>query len=164
MIEQSATNDIAHPPRIMDELREVHGDWLVVGVIQRNRAWARKSCVIVQEQTDPETRDRLLLVELRPDAGRLKATLILPFGLHFRKGVVLQIDDGNRTPALPFSTALPLGRFVDLDIDVPRIMRLKSGKTLYIHATTANDAQPIRFDISLNGFAAALARAESIVG
>lgn len=162
MIEQSATNAIAQSPRIMDELREVHGDWVVIGVVQRNRA--RKSCVIVQEQTDPETRDRLLLVELRPDAGRLKATLILPFGLHFRKGVVLQIDDGNRTPALPFSTALPLGRFVDLDIDVPRIMRLKSGKTLYIHATTANDAQPIRFDISLNGFAAALARAESIVG
>lgn len=163
MIEQDTANPIARPPWGVDELHEVHGDWLVVGVIHSNRTLTRKSCAIIQERIDTQTGERLLLIELRPDAGRLNATLVLPFGLLFRKGVALQIDDGNRTPAVPFSKVLPLGRFVDLDIDAPRILRLKSGKILYVHAVTADNERPITFDIPLNGFAAALARVESFV-
>lgn len=163
MIEQNAIDPVSRPQSGMNELCEVYEDWLLVGAMQINKASLKRTCMVVQEQIDAETHQRLLLMELRPDAGGLKATLVLPAGLQFRKGVALQIDDGIRTPPLPFSTALPLGRFVDLDIDAARAVRLKSGKVLHIHAVAAGSEQPIIFNISLNGLAAALGRAEAII-
>ncbi|NLR97631.1 invasion associated locus B family protein [Rhizobium sp. P38BS-XIX] len=163
------TDQIINEPTIRlpggaDALREVHGDWLVVGSVQANVSASQKSCVIVQEQIHNETRQRVLLVELRPEAGKVTGTLVLPFGLLFQKGVVLQVDEGSRAPAIPFRTALPVGCIVDLDIDALRLSLIKSGKTLHIHAIAADTAQIVTFPVSLNGFASALARAETVLG
>ncbi|TXI02368.1 MAG: invasion associated locus B family protein [Rhizobium sp.] len=164
MPDQVISEKPARLPGGADALREVHGDWLVLGSIQANETPVRKSCVIVQEQIHTETRQRLLLIELRPEAGKVMGTLVLPFGLLFQKGVVLQVDENSRAPAVPFRTALPAGCFVDLDIDALRLALLKAGKMLQIHAIAADTGQIVTFPVSLNGFASALARAEAIVG
>ncbi|MFK0161051.1 invasion associated locus B family protein [Rhizobium sp. NPDC090279] len=163
MTDQMISDKPTRLPGGADALREVHGDWLVLGSIQANESSAQKSCVIVQEQIHTETRQRLLLIELRPDAGRVTGTLVLPFGLLFQKGVVLQVDEGSRAPAVPFRTALPVGCFVDLEIDALRLALLKTGKMLQIHAIAADTGQIVTFPVSLNGFSSALARAETII-
>ncbi|MBN8949099.1 MULTISPECIES: invasion associated locus B family protein [unclassified Rhizobium] len=146
-----------------DALREVHGDWLLIGTVQTGEAGPQKTCVIAQEQIHNDSRQRLLLIELRPQAGRIKGTLILPFGLSFQKGVVLQVDDNSMAPAIPFRTAVPMGCVVELDIDALRVALLKAGKILHVHAIVADTSSPIAFAISLNGFATALTRAEAVL-
>lgn len=163
MTDQMTPDRTTRLPGGADALREVHGDWLVLGAIQANETSTQKSCVIVQEQIHNDTRQRLLLIELRPDAGKVTGTLVLPFGLLFQKGVVLQVDEGSRAPAIPFRTALPAGCFIDLEIDALRLSLLKTGKTMQIHAIAADTGQIVTFPVSLNGFASALARAEMIV-
>jgi len=151
---------IARLSRGADALREVHGDWLVVGAVQPNVTKEQKSCVIVQEQIHTETRHRVLLLELRPDAGGVTGTLVLPFGLLLQKGVVLQVDEGRHAPAIPFRMALPVGCIVDIEIGALRLALIKSGKTLNIHAIAADTGESVTFPVSLNGFASALGRAE----
>jgi invasion protein IalB len=163
MSDQMISEKPTRLPGGADALREVHGDWLVLGAIQANENAAQKSCVIVQEQIHTETRQRLLLIELRPEAGKVVGTLVLPFGLLFQKGVVLQVDEGSRAPAVPFRTALPAGCFVDIEIDALRLSLLKSGKTLQIHAIAADTSQIVTFPVSLSGFSSALSRAEAII-
>lgn len=168
MSDQIAQNSIAANPDVRlpggaDALREVHGDWLLIGAVQAGEAGVQKSCVIVQEQIHNDTRQRLLLIELRPEAGRIKGTLVLPFGLLFQKGVVLQVDEHGPAPAVPFRTALPAGCVVELEIDALRLALLKSGRILHVHAIVADNVNPINFGISLNGFSTALARAEAVL-
>lgn len=161
-------NPIAPNPTVClpggaDAVREIHGDWLLIGTVQQGEAGAQKTCVIAQEQIHNETRQRLLLIELRPEAGRIKGTLVLPFGLLFQKGVVLQVDEHNPAPAMPFRTAQPVGCVVDLEIDALRLALLKSGKVLHVHAIIADNGNPVSFGIPLNGFSTALARAEAVL-
>lgn len=163
MNDKIAANPIVRLPGGADALREVHGDWLLIGAVRSGDSGLQKSCVITQEQIHNDTRQRLLVIELRPDAGRIKGTLILPFGLSFQKGVVLQVDESSSAPAVPFRTALPMGSVVELDIDALRLALLKTGRTLHIHAVVADTGVPIAFGISLNGFATALARAEAVM-
>jgi len=168
MNDQLVSNPIAANPTVRlpggaDAVREIHGDWLLIGSVQPGEARPQKTCVIAQEQIHNDTRQRLLLIELRPEAGRIKGTLILPFGLLFQKGVVLQVDEHNPAPAVPFRTALPLGCVVEIEIDALRLALLKSGKILHVHAIVADNDNPVSFGISLNGFSTALARAEAVL-
>ncbi len=168
MNDRRASNAIAANPTVRlpggaDAVREIHGDWLLMGSVQPGDATAQKTCVIAQEQLHNDTRQRLLLIELRPEAGRIRGTLVLPFGLLFQKGVVLQVDEHNPAPAVPFRTALPLGCVVEIEIDALRLALLKSGKVLHVHAIVADNGNPVSFGISLNGFSTALARAEAVL-
>jgi len=168
MNDQIAPNPIVASPTVRlpggaDAMREIHGDWLVVGTVQPGETGFQKTCVIAQEQIHNDTRQRLLLIELRPEAGRIRGMLVLPFGLLFQKGVVLQVDEHSPAPAVPFRTALPVGCVVELEIDALRLALLKSGKTLHVHAIIADNGNPVSFGISLNGFSTALARAEAVL-
>lgn len=168
MNDQIAPSSIVATPEVRlpggaDAVHEIHGDWLLIGSVQASEAGAQKTCVIAQEQIHNDTRQRLLLIELRPEAGRIKGILVLPFGLLFQKGVVLQIDEYSPAPAVPFRTALPVGCVIELEIDALRLSLLKSGKVLHVHAIVADNGTAVSFGISLNGFSTALARAEAVL-
>jgi invasion protein IalB len=115
-------------------------------------------CAMSQMQVDPKTRKRILIIELRTDDGKAAGALIAPFGLALASGVTLKIDDRGAEKPFAFSTCLPAGCVVPLDLDAGLTKSLVSGKILTIVVTAADTRQPLSFSISLNGFAAAWAR------
>jgi invasion protein IalB len=151
-----------------NDLREVHGDWVVLGATRTKDDKTEKACVIVQEQLhnneNDSTKQRLLRVELSPNgSGGIQGVLVLPFGLLLARGVIVQVDGGLQSPPLAFRTAAPIGCLVDLRADAENAAQMKAGKQLQLHAATADNGSNVTFVVSLNGFADALARAETFV-
>ena len=139
-------------------LQETHGDWNVA-CLQQNE---KKVCALTQRQTDRNSRQLLLAVELSaPGAGRAEGTLVLPFGLAILRPVTFQIDEAPGNQILPFRTCLPVGCLVPLSFDRAFVARLKQGTLLTVKAV-ADDGQETLFRLSLKGFAAAIDRAEAL--
>jgi invasion protein IalB len=139
-------------------LQEMHGDWRVACAQQNGR----KICALSQQQTDRDTRQLLLAIELNaPAIDRAEGTLILPFGLALDRPVTLQIDEAAAGPTLRFRTCLPVGCLVSLAFDPTTVALLRKGTTLTV-STTADDGQGAAFKISLNGFSSALDRTAAL--
>jgi invasion protein IalB len=139
-------------------LQEMHGDWRVICAQQNER----KVCALSQQQTDKDTRQLLLAIELNaPAIDMAEGTLILPFGLALDRGVTLQIDDVAAGPTLRFRTCLPVGCLVSLALDPTTVGLLRKGTTLTVSAT-ADGGQGAAFKISLNGFSSALDRTAAL--
>jgi len=137
-----------------NSLNESYQDWNVICSTGKESTY----CGMSQVRNDPKTGKRVLAVELRISQGELNGVLLMPFGLALDKGLSLQADDGDKGPALRFSTCQPFGCIVPIQLDEKLLPRLKSGKTLNVVATASDSGKPITFGLSLNGFSAALAR------
>jgi invasion protein IalB len=134
--------------------QEMHGDWRVACAQQNGR----KVCALSQQQTDKDTHQLLLAVELKtPAIDKTAGMLILPFGLALDRPVTLQMGEAVVAPALHFRTCIPVGCLVDLAFDPPTVALLRKGTTLTVRAT-ADGGQGAVFAISLNGFSDALDR------
>jgi invasion protein IalB len=139
-------------------LQEMHGDWRVACAEQNGR----KACALSQQQTDKDTHQLLLAIELSaPAIDKAEGTLILPFGLALDRPVTLQIDEAAAGPTLRFRTCLPVGCLVGLAFDPTAVGLLRKGTTLTVRAT-ADGGQGAVFKISLSGFSGALDRAVAL--
>ena len=139
-------------------VQETHADWRVVCAQQNGK----KVCALSQQQTDNNTRQLMLAIELAsPVANKAEGTLILPFGLALDRGLTLQIDDGATAQALRFRTCLPVGCLVALTFDSATVALLKKGSVLTVKAT-ADGGQEADFKISLKGFGSALDRTSAL--
>lgn len=143
-------------------LREAHGDWTVACALQPAEGIQRKVCALAQEQLAANTRQRALAIELKPDAGSAKGTLVLPFGLALNKGVRFVLDDGEAGDVQRFRTCLPIGCMIDVVFDAGTIKALRSGKVLKVNAA-ADGGREMSFSISLTGFAGAYDRTAALV-
>lgn len=111
-----------------------------------------------QMRVDPKTRKRILTIELRSDGGEAAGALIAPFGLALAKGISLRVDEkGSETP-FAFSTCVPAGCVVPLDLDAGMTKSLVSGEVLTVVVTANDTQQPLSFSVSLKGFSSAWAR------
>ncbi|PRX09510.1 UNVERIFIED_ORG: invasion protein IalB [Martelella mediterranea] len=140
-------------------VQESYADWQVTCGIREQT----KICTMVQQQTNAETRQRVLAIELTVNGDGLEGALVLPFGILLDSGVALQVDDGERGEALRFRTCLPTGCVVPLEFDSGFTAALVKGGTLKVH-TVQNDRQEIAFRISLRGFNAARNRIAELLG
>ncbi|MBZ9991210.1 invasion associated locus B family protein [Mesorhizobium sp. BH1-1-5] len=143
-------------------LREGHGDWTVSCNITTQNGASSKACALSQEQTDAQSRQRVLAIELRPNGQAVQGTLVLPFGLALDQGVTLQIDDGVVLPALRFRTCLPGGCLVNLSFEDDTLAALRSGKSLKIKVV-ADGGKETNLALSLNGFPGALDRTAALL-
>ena len=140
-------------------LRETHGDWTVSCAIQAQADGKKvKRCVLAQEQIDRETRRRVLTMELRPEGGGVKGTLVLPFGLSLDKGVAYQLDEGQLGAVQRFRTCLPVGCVIDVDFDARTVAPFRTGNTLKVKAI-ADGGQEMVFSVPLSVFSGAHGRA-----
>jgi invasion protein IalB len=136
---------------------ESHGDWTVSCAVVPQNGAANKVCALSQRQTNGQTRQRVLAVELRPKETGAEGTLVLPFGLALDQGVALQIDDGQALPGLQFRTCLPGGCLVDLRFDAKTLPILRKSNSLKIKVV-ADGAGETQLAVSLKGFPGALDR------
>jgi invasion protein IalB len=138
-------------------LREGHGDWIVsCDVVTQNGA-SRKVCGLSQVQTNTQSHQRILAVQLQPDGSVVGGTLVLPFGLDLGKGVSLQVDDGTVLASLPFRTCIPAGCLVNLNFDGKSVSALRAGNSLKVNVFPIGGEQ-MSLSISLKGFPGALDR------
>jgi invasion protein IalB len=140
-------------------LQELHGDWRVACVQQDGK----KVCAISQQQTNKDTGQLLLAIELQAvSADRVEGTLILPFGLALERPITFEMNGAPTASVLRVRTCLPVGCLVSLSLDPATIAAMRKGTTLTIRAT-ADGGQEALFGISLNGFSSALDRASALV-
>lgn len=145
-----------------DVTREHYGDWLLTCANQHLDGQIRRVVVLSQEQFHKETRQRVLAVELRLDAGRGRGSLVLPFGLHLPRHARLVLDDEDPFATLAFHTALPIGIVSKFEVDEKALAALSRGKLLKIEAVTHDTGQEVALSVSLKGFATAFARMETL--
>ena len=140
-------------------LTETFENWTVNCAV----AQEKKRCVLLQQQTNQQTRQLTFAIELSPaPEGAVVATLVLPFGLALQNGVALQIDDQAKGEALKFRTCLPVGCLVGVTFDKAKVSSLRTGTTLKATAL-ADGGNDISFSAPLKGFSAALDRVQVLV-
>ena len=141
------------------QLQETHGDWRVICAQQNGQ----KVCGLSQQQTDNNTRQLVLGIELKAATGPDKAegTMVLPFGLAVTKPVTLQVDEAGPVQTLPFRTCIPTGCLVPLTFDASTLASLRKGTTLTVKAI-GDGGQEAALKISLKGFSSAFDRAAAL--
>jgi invasion protein IalB len=139
-------------------LQETYQDWQVSCQQQA----AGKRCSLSQQQADPQSRQRVLAIELVTVADRAEGLLVLPFGLALDKGVTLQIDDAAAGQPLRFRTCLPAGCLVPLAFDARMVASLRRGTAIKAKVT-ADDGRETTFTVSLKGLAPALDRTAALL-
>ncbi|MBN8944668.1 MAG: invasion associated locus B family protein [Rhizobiales bacterium] len=138
-------------------LQEAHGDWVVGCAVQGNA----KRCGLTQEQTNQQTRQRVLAMELTLAGDRIEGVLLLPFGLVLDQGVVLQIDELPQGQALRFRTCLPAGCVVPVSFDARQTAALRAGTALKAKVLPEG-GQATVLTISLKGLGSGLDRSAAL--
>ncbi len=139
-------------------LQETFEDWVVACVQQGTD----KKCSQAQVQSNGQTRERILSIEITPKGDTVEGVLLLPFGLALEEGVTLVVDDEAKGVDLRFRTCIALGCIVPLGFDAAMIGKLKQSTALKVKVV-ADNGQGAEFAVSLKGFAAALERTVSLV-
>jgi invasion protein IalB len=134
-------------------LQETYQDWTVSCQNQQETS----VCVMRQVQSNTQTGQHVLTVELHNVAGNVGGILLMPFGLDLVKGASLQIDEVPG-PGVAFSTCVPQGCMAPVSFDVKQVAALRNGTNINVTATALSPSQPVAFKVSLKGFGAALDR------
>ncbi|GLK80557.1 invasion associated locus B family protein [Methylopila turkensis] len=145
----------ANLPNGAASINEVYGDCTVDCRIAENR----KTCLLSQAQGDSQTGRRTFAIELRaPANGASEGAVLMPFGLRLDNGAVLTLDDKDFGAGLRFSTCVPQGCILPVSFPTAATDALKKGTRLVVASLNQSDGRVTSFNVSLNGFAAALDR------
>jgi invasion protein IalB len=142
-------------------LSETYDAWTVQCVNRVQDGNAQRTCQMSQELLQQNTRQRVLTFAVSREGGAARATLILPFGLLLADGMRVTIEEEDVLSGT-FRTCLPAGCLVELDLSEDAIAKLESATTASIEMT-ANSGQPVKTDVSLQGFASAFQRLTALV-
>ena len=141
-------------------LSQSYGDWNVVCPQQQQQPG--DSCRLVHQQVHPETGSAALTIVLFPPSSPadppLRGRIVMPFGLSFRHGLRLQIDEKPPQEAIPFKTCFPSGCIVPLTFDADTVDSLTAGTRLSVQAKQAGDEQTVVIRASLLGLGDAIAQ------
>lgn len=142
-------------PNGASSITETFADWTVSCVFDNGL----KICTLSQAQGNKETGQRSFAIELRtPKDGKTDGTILMPFGLKLDAGALLKLDDKDLGKGLSFSTCVPQGCLLPVSFPTIATDAMKTAKTLTVASLNLGNGQAVTFNVSLNGFAAALAR------
>ncbi|CEJ14834.1 Invasion associated locus B (IalB) protein [bacterium YEK0313] len=146
---------MAQLPNGATAINETFGDWTVDCRIVEGR----KGCIMQQSQGNQQTGQRSFAIELRvPQTMRTEGLLLMPFGLNLDQGVKLKIDEQDLGQGARFSTCVPTGCLVPISLPTVATEAMKKGTRLIVTGTTLSSGEAATFNVSLDGFAPALAR------
>ncbi|SNY93329.1 Invasion protein IalB, involved in pathogenesis [Cohaesibacter sp. ES.047] len=114
----------------------------------------KQLCAITQEKK-ASTGQFLASISVRELEGAKRKALVIAItpGMLLRHGLTVQIDKGKQLKGT-FSICFPNACFSDLAVDENYIEQMKKGATISVTALN-QQAQPVRFDLTLSGFTAA---------
>ncbi len=156
VVQVGAPTAAAQLPNGASSINETYTDWTVdCRVVE-----SQKLCVLSQAQGNNQTGQRSFAIELRmPKEGKTEGTILMPFGLKLEAGAILKLDDKNLGQGLRFSTCVPQGCLLPVSFPTVATDAMKIGKTLAVASLNLANGEAVTFNVSLNGFAAALDRA-----
>lgn len=138
-------------------INESHGDWTVACRVTTKNDKDIKSCAMSQQRLNKQ-HQRALEISLVPQAsGGARGVILMPFGLAVTKTVQISVGGTGLGAPLSFSTCVPLGCLVPLDLTPAEIKTMSHGTKLQIDATAA-DGQALTVSASLDGFSNAFSR------
>nr|WP_244629573.1 invasion associated locus B family protein [Martelella limonii] len=138
-----------------NELHETYQDWQV-NCISDDKG---DQCVMSQRQVDSASGDTVFSVELiAGEDGGLLGLIVMPFGLAVAEPLFLSLDEKAAEQQLEFSTCLPRGCLVEINLDREIVDGMKSGSSLTVTGAVANSDKKVPFAASLQGFSAAFKR------
>jgi invasion protein IalB len=158
---QACANNAGALPGGATTLRETYGDWAVSCASAPQNGAPGKVCSFSQEQANGQPRQRVLVVELRPNGSSAEGTLVLPFGLALEQGARLQIDEGQVQPPLRFRTCVLAGCLVSLSFEDKALEALRKGNSLRIKVA-AEGGREVTLAVPLRGFAGAHDRTKAL--
>ncbi|WP_319531874.1 invasion associated locus B family protein [uncultured Cohaesibacter sp.] len=114
----------------------------------------KQLCAITQEKK-ASTGQFLASISVRELEGAKRKALVIAItpGMLLRHGLTVQIDKGKQLKGT-FSICFPNACFSDLAVDENYIDQMKKGAIISVTALN-QQAQPVRFDLSLSGFTSA---------
>jgi invasion protein IalB len=142
-------------PNGASSISEAYGEWAVnCRLIDR-----QKQCVLLQSRGNSQTGQLVFAIGLRtPGDGNTVGTILTPFGLKLDSGAILKLDDKELGQALRFSTCVPEGCLLPVSFPRVAIDAMKKAKVLTVASVDLVGGEVVTFNISLEGFAAAIAR------
>jgi invasion protein IalB len=145
----------AQLPNGASAINESYGDWTVDCRIVEGQ----KQCVLSQAQGNSQTGQRIYAIELRtPRDGKTEGTILMPFGVKLDSGAILKLDDKDLGQGLRFSTCVPQGCLLPVSFPTVATDAMRKGTKLVVATLNMSSGEAITFNISLNGFNAALDR------
>jgi invasion protein IalB len=157
-VQQPATS-AATLPNGASSVNETFGDWTVdCRIVER-----RKQCLLSQAQGNKETGRRVYAIELNPAVGgKIEGTILMPFGLNLDAGAVLKLDDKDLGKGLRFSTCVPQGCLLPVNFPAAATDAMRKGTKLVVASLNLSSNEAVTFNVSLNGFGPAVARATEL--
>ena len=152
---QRPTTPAATLPNGASSVNETYGDWTVdCRIVER-----RKQCLLSQAQGNKESGRRVYAIELNAAVGgKIEGTILMPFGLNLDAGAVLKLDDKDLGKGLRFSTCVPQGCLLPVNFPAAATDAMRKGEKLVVASLNLSSNEAVTFNVSLNGFGAALAR------
>jgi invasion protein IalB len=152
---QQPAGPAATLPNEASSINETYSDWTV----DCRLADGHKQCVLSQAQGNKDTGQRIYAIELQPPSnGKTEGTILMPFGLNLDAGAILKLDDKDLGKGLRFSTCVPQGCLLPVSFPTVATDALRKGTRLTIASLNLSSKEAVTFNVSLNGFGAALAR------
>jgi invasion protein IalB len=142
-------------PNGASAINETYGDWTVDCRI----AEQQKVCLLSQAQGNRETGQRVYAIELRPPKdGKTEGNILMPFGLNLDAGALLKLDDRDLGKGLRFSTCVPQGCLLPVSFPTVATDAMRTAGKLTVASLNLSSGEAVTFNVSLNGFGAALDR------
>ncbi|WP_208948202.1 invasion associated locus B family protein [Segnochrobactrum spirostomi] len=137
-------------------VQESYQDWAVVC----QRQAAAEKCAMTETQIDPQSKQRIVTLELTAsaDGNGVSGVLYLPFGIDFRDGARLKVGDAPLGDTLAFRTCMPVACLVPVSFDANAIAALRKADVLGIDVIASQTGKPITLVLSLKGFGPAADR------
>ncbi len=134
-------------------LNETYQDWRVV--CQKNNQTAQ--CLVVQQENENKTHQHILTLELQPRGDRIAGFATLPFGLALAKGATLHADAHPIADVQAFTTCVPAGCLVPVNLTTQQFIELQKGTKVEIRAVSVT-GQNVSIPFSNKGLEQAMAR------
>lgn len=145
----------AQLPNGASSINETYGDW----VVDCRLLEGQKQCLLLQVQGNSQTKQRIFEIQLHTSKdGKTEGTVLMPFGLKLDSGALLTLDDKDLGQPLRFSTCTPQGCLLPVSFTAANVESLKKAKTLGVASLNLGNGEVVAFKVSLDGFAAAIAR------
>ena len=152
---QQPAGPAATLPNGASSINESYGDWTVdCRIVDR-----QKQCALSQAQGNKETGQRVYAIELHPpENGKTEGTILMPFGLNLDAGAILKLDDKDLGKGLRFSTCVPQGCLLLVSFPAVATNAMRKAGKLTAASLNLSSGEAVTFNVSLNGFGAALDR------
>ncbi|WP_247838303.1 invasion associated locus B family protein [Bradyrhizobium sp. 200] len=123
----------------------------------------QKQCLLSQAQGNNQSGQRIFAIELRPPAdGKTEGTILMPFGLNLDSGAILKLDDRDLGKGLRFSTCVPQGCLLPVSFPTVATDAIRKAGKLVVASLNLSSGDAVTFNVSLNGFGAALDRTSQL--